>query len=86
MVGSVPAIVAPQGERLTSAYHLCDTLADWSALLIGGNNGIICILMSLYWWGKCVPASAKADLKDWLDAVKEVDTVFSVLNPEPQYM
>jgi hypothetical protein len=50
---------------------------DWKPILIGGNNGIICIVMSLYWWGKHLVKTTGVDVNDWLAAVKDVSTILS---------
>jgi hypothetical protein len=52
-------------------------MKDWKVLLLGGNNGIICIVMSLFWWGKEISKLDRGNTDDWLDAVRDVDAVFS---------
>ncbi|KAF9506346.1 hypothetical protein BS47DRAFT_1367451 [Hydnum rufescens UP504] len=51
-----------------------DIARDWEALLVGGNNGVMCVMMALYWWGKHLAERDGADITDWLNAMKDVDS------------
>jgi hypothetical protein len=53
-----------------------DRHENWDSLLIGGNNGIICIVFSLYWWGCSLKPDQIEEYKYWMQAVKDVDMTF----------
>jgi len=67
-----------QNDNHPRPLTLTQVNQDWAAVLVGGNNGVICIVMSLYWWGMHLSESSVDNLADdWLEAVLDVNAVFS---------
>jgi hypothetical protein len=55
---------------------LDDVHKNWDDLLIGGNNGIMCIVFSLFWWGSALEKNQLEEYGCWERALKDVVATF----------
>jgi hypothetical protein len=55
---------------------------DWKQLNVAGINGILSIVVVLYWWG-CKVCHHEDRIKEWLKAVDEATWTFGQMMTDP---
>ncbi|KAJ7921971.1 hypothetical protein B0H13DRAFT_1604071 [Mycena leptocephala] len=60
-------------SRFERAAYPGATKENWRKLRVPGQNGVLSVVASLYWWGKkCRVAGEREDRESWAEAVSDV--------------
>ncbi|KAJ7678248.1 hypothetical protein DFH06DRAFT_975852 [Mycena polygramma] len=58
--------------RFTRGTYAAADKANWASLRHPGQNGIVSLVATLYWWGKAVQKGGREERESWAEAVADV--------------